>query len=175
MRKVGWIAIAIGCGGPPFSAAVEEADRGGVADVWDAGDAGDTVDAVDAVDAGDGAAGDAGAESGADPVDAADGAEDAGSIRDGSIDAPATDSACATPASWTCSMPSAGSVPIYAPSQVCILDGTNPEEYGTPPECQCSGTYTCACVLAHLDYHCNGVSLPTKCTDGDAGPIVDCN
>ena len=45
---------------------------------------------------------------------------------------------------------------------------------GTPSACQCSVTYTCACILAATPDVC-GPGWTASCSDGASGPTITCS
>jgi len=127
-----------------------------------------------------------GAASGGDGSTSADGSADAHGGEVGTaLDAQTTDVTSDTanvsdssmcmpipPRAWSCN----GMV-VSAPTRFCYVtpsagaDGNVP----TPIQCQCAGSYNCACIMAHYTSTCTGV---VGCVDAGINrdnPIVSCS
>jgi len=151
--------------GSPFSAGIaEQPDSGG-----GPGDSGVIEEMPEVTDSGN--------HADATPDEAMPDVRDSGSeqadeetpdVQDSGI-VPVGDSGCTPypPGSIFC-----GGAPMAVPGFYCMsfMYGGG-AQLATPPECQCAGTYTCACILAHSADPCDGAGTFKSCS----GTTVYCS
>ncbi len=162
-----WLLVLVGCGGSPFALIDTVVDGTPAPDAATLPDASPlapeaaTVDAGPSHDAPADEAAPPAIEAGADVAPvlfeagadvAAEAAPPEGSTPDAAtVDAPAV----CTPLASAVEYCGQSAKALDAPGQYC--HSLNNQASGadtiaaTPPECQCAGTYTCACIIAHLD------------------------
>jgi len=191
MMKYIILLLLIGCGGAPFTLAElgPDAQAEGPSDPMpsvipdashEAGfhDAGGSDGAMVSQDgrivfdaqATDGAP-DTGSDTAADVVDAgAPGVTDASADV---VDAGAVEAAPCLPMASSVQYCGQSARQLIAPGQYCASGVNGPDSIlTTPPECQCAGTYTCACLVAHVQ-SCPGQK--STCMPSDPYVHLICN